>query len=344
MIIIITCDTVIIRSMNSLSISHKFHEMLSSKFLLILLLGFALISLFVGVGEMTTAGLLSGRAQDWELFWTSRLPRLMAIVIAGAGLSVSGLIMQSLSRNRFVSPTTAGLFDCARLGVLISMIVFPAASLFVKTGFAIVLTLLGAMVFMGLLATLKHRDTVFIPLVGMIFGSIISAFTMFIALQLDLAQSLAGWLQGDFSTILNGHYELIYFSVPVLLMIYFFANRFVVAGLGEDFSTNLGLSYKQTLFLGLLLVSMITGIVIVTVGAIPFLGLIVPNLVTLYLGDHIRKTLLHTALLGALLVLICDVLGRVVIYPYEVSVSLIMGVMGSVIFLWLLLRRYQHAS
>jgi len=200
------------------------------------------------------------------------------------------------------------------------------------------------MAFMSILATLKHRDTVFVPLVGMIFGSIISAFTTFIALQLDLLQNLAGWLQGDFSTILNGQYELIYLSVPVLILIYIFANRFVLAGLGQDFATNLGLNYKQTLFIGLLLVSVITGVVIVTVGAIPFLGLVVPNLVSLYLGDNIRRTLSHTALLGALLVLLCDVFGRVVIFPYEVSVSLIMGVVGSVIFLWLLLRRYRYAS
>ncbi|MDQ1210397.1 iron complex transport system permease protein [Acinetobacter baylyi] len=317
--------------------------MIKRRYLFLLLIPLAFISLFVGVGEMSLSALLSGQAQDWHLFWTSRLPRLMAIMVAGAGLSVCGLIMQSLSRNRFVSPTTAGLYDCARLGVLISIILLPSASIFAKTGFAILVTLVGAMVFMGILATLKHRDTVFVPLVGMIFGSIISAFTTFIALQLDLLQSLAGWLQGDFSTILNGQYELIYLSIPVLILIYGFANRFVLAGLGEDFAINLGLNYKQTMLIGLTLISIITGVVIVTVGAIPFLGLIVPNLVSLYLGDNIRKTLSHTALLGALLVLLCDVFGRVVIFPYEVSVSLIMGVIGSVIFLWLLLRRYRYA-
>ncbi|ERS04091.1 iron ABC transporter permease [Acinetobacter sp. COS3] len=318
--------------------------MIKRRYLILLLLPLAFISLFVGVGEMSLAGLWTGNPQEWQLFWTSRLPRLMAIIVAGAGLSVCGLIMQSLSRNRFVSPTTAGLYDCARLGVLVSIILLPSVSIFIKTGLAIVVTLIGAMAFMSILATLKHRDTVFVPLVGMIFGSIISAFTTFIALQLDLLQNLAGWLQGDFSTILNGQYELIYLSVPVLILIYIFANRFVLAGLGQDFATNLGLNYKQTLFIGLLLVSVITGVVIVTVGAIPFLGLIVPNLVSLYLGDNIRRTLSHTALLGALLVLLCDVFGRVVIFPYEVSVSLIMGVVGSVIFLWLLLRRYRYAS
>lgn len=316
--------------------------LLKRRFLLLLLILLSGISLFVGVGDVSITGLLTGNAAEWQLFWISRLPRLMAILVAGAGLSVCGLIMQTLSRNRFVSPTTAGLFDCARLGVLIAIILLPTASIFVKTSFAIIITLIGAMLFMQILARLKHRDTVFIPLVGMIFGSIISAVTTFIALQLDLLQSLAGWLQGDFSTILSGQYELIYLSLPILALVYVFANRFILAGLGDDFATNLGLNYQQTLFIGLLLVSVITGLVIVTVGVIPFLGLIVPNIVSLYLGDNIRKTLSHTALLGALLVLLCDVFGRIVIFPYEVSISLIMGVLGSAIFLWLLIRSYRH--
>ena len=316
--------------------------LLKRSFLLLLLILLSGISLFVGVGDVSITGLLMGNIAEWELFWTSRLPRLMAIVVAGAGLSVCGLIMQTLSRNRFVSPTTAGLFDCARLGVLIAIILLPTASIFIKTSFAIAITLIGAMLFMQILARLKHRDTVFIPLVGMIFGSIISAVTTFIALQLDLLQSLSGWLQGDFSTILSGQYELIYLSLPILGLVYVFANRFILAGLGDDFSTNLGLNYQKTLFIGLLLVSVITGVVIVTVGVIPFLGLIVPNIVSLYFGDNIRKTLSHTALLGALLVLLCDVFGRIVIFPYEVSISLIMGVLGSAIFLWLLIRSYRH--
>lgn len=312
------------------------------RYLLILLLPCAVLSLSVGVGDMSWQGLLQGQAHDWQLFWTSRFPRLMAILIAGAGLSVCGLIMQTLSRNRFVSPTTAGLYDCARLGVLVSIILLPTASIFLKTGFAVVVTLLGAMGFMAILSRLKHRDTVFVPLVGMIFGSIISAFTTFIALQMDLLQSLAGWLQGDFSTILNGQYELIYISVPLFLIIYLFAQRFLLAGLGQDFASNLGLNYRQTLFIGLILVSVITGIVVITVGAIPFLGLIVPNIVSLYLGDNLRITLAPTALLGALLVLICDVLGRILIYPYEIPISLIMGLFGGVIFLGLLIRSYRH--
>lgn len=318
--------------------------MLKLRFLLPLTFLLAIASIFIGVGNVSLSGLLAGRPEDWLLFTQSRLPRLLSILIAGASLSVSGLILQSLSRNRFVSPTTSGLEDSARFGVLLALILLPASTGWMQTSLAIVTTFIGALIFMAILNTLKHRDTVFVPLVGMMFGNIISAITVFFALQFDLLQNINAWLQGDFSSVLSGRYETLFLSVPALIFAYLYAQRFVLAGMGEDFATNLGLNYKRTLNLGLVLVSIVTAVVIVTVGSIPFLGLIVPNLVALYLGDNLKLTLPHTAVVGALLVLACDIIGRVVIYPYEISVSLMMGVIGSAVFLTMLLRRYRHGG
>ncbi|QJQ52203.1 MULTISPECIES: ABC transporter permease [Vitreoscilla] len=318
--------------------------MLKLRFLLPLTFLLGITSIFIGVGNVSLSGLLAGRPEDWLLFTQSRLPRLLSILIAGASLSVSGLILQSLSRNRFVSPTTAGLEDSARFGVLLALIMLPAATGWLQTSLAIATTFVGALIFMAILNTLKHRDTVFVPLVGMMFGNIISAITVFFALQFDLLQNINAWLQGDFSSVLSGRYETLFLSVPALIFAYLYAQRFVLAGMGEDFATNLGLNYKRTLNLGLALVSIVTAVVIVTVGSIPFLGLIVPNLVALYLGDNLKLTLPHTAVVGALLVLVCDIIGRVVIYPYEISVSLMMGVIGSAVFLAMLLKRYRHGG
>ena len=316
--------------------------MLKLRFLIPLTLLLAVASLFIGVGNVSFSGLLAGRSEDWLLLTNSRLPRLISIVIAGASLSISGLILQCLSRNRFVSPTTAGLEDSARFGVLLALILLPASTGWLQTSFAAFTTFLGAMCFMAILNTLKHRDTVFVPLVGMMFGNIINSITVFFALQFDLLQNINAWLQGDFSSVLSGRYETLFVSIPALLLAYVFAQRFVLAGLGEDFAVNLGMNYKRTMALGLVLVSIVTAVVIVTVGSIPFLGLIVPNLVALYLGDNLKLTLPHTAVVGALLVLVCDLTGRLVIYPYEISVSLIMGIIGSVVFLSMLLKRYRH--
>ena len=316
--------------------------MLKLRFLVPLTLVLAVASIFIGVGNVSFSGLLAGRSEDWLLLTNSRLPRLISIVIAGASLSISGLILQCLSRNRFVSPTTAGLEDSARFGVLLALILLPASTGWLQTSFAAFTTFLGAMCFMAILNTLKHRDTVFVPLVGMMFGNIINSITVFFALQFDLLQNINAWLQGDFSSVLSGRYETLFVSIPALLLAYVFAQRFVLAGMGEDFAMNLGVNYKRTMALGLVLVSIVTAVVIVTVGTIPFLGLIVPNLVALYLGDNLKLTLPHTAVVGALLVLVCDLTGRLVIYPYEVSVSLIMGIIGSAVFLSMLLKRYRH--
>ena len=309
-------------------------------FLLILL---SVISLFLGVSSVTMRGLFNLEDSQWQIFLDSRVPRLVRILIAGASLSICGLVMQQLSRNRFVSPTTAGTMDSVRLGILLAILFFPGASMLLKTAIAVLVSFIGSLLFMSILSRLKFKDTIFVPLVGMMFGNVISSITAFIAYQQDLLQNLSGWLQGDFSLVMSGRYELLYFSLPMLIISYLFAQRFSIVGMGKDFATNLGLNYNQVLYIGLLIVSTVSSIIIVSVGVIPFLGLIIPNLVTLYLGDNLKKILSHTTLLGAVFVLFCDILGRCLIYPYEISINAVVGVMGSGIFLYFLLKRYRHA-
>lgn len=317
--------------------------LLQHRYLLFLLLLLSSISLFIGVSAVNIQGLLALDSQQWEIFTISRLPRLISILIAGSVLSICGLVMQQLSRNRFVSPTTAGTMDSAKLGILIAILLFPSASMLLKTSIAIVVSFIGTLIFMTILGKLKVKDSIFVPLVGIMFGNIISSITAFIAYKEDLLQNLSGWLQGDFSLIMAGRYELLYVSLPMLIIAYLFAQRFSIVGMGQDFATNLGLNYKQVLYLGLVIVSVVSSIIIISVGVIPFLGLIIPNLVTLYLGDNLKKVLSHTALLGAIFVLCCDILGRLVIYPYEIAINVVVGVFGSAIFLGLLLRRYRYA-
>ncbi|WP_386685906.1 ABC transporter permease [Lonepinella sp. MS14437] len=316
--------------------------MIKRRYLFLLVILLSVLSLFIGVSTVNLAGLLAFDGEQWEIFLISRVPRLVSILIAGAALSICGLVMQQLSRNRFVSPTTAGTMDSARLGILIAILLFPSASMLVKTSIAIAVSFLGTLLFMTILSRLKFKDSIFVPLVGIMFGNIISSITAFIAYKEDLLQNLAGWLQGDFSLVMAGRYEILYFSLPALIIAYLFANRFSIVGMGEEFATNLGLNYQQVLYLGLAIVATVSSIIIVSVGVIPFLGLIVPNLVTLYLGDNLKKILSHTALLGAVFVLFCDILGRIVIYPYEISINAVVGVFGSAMFLILLFKRYQQ--
>ncbi|WP_252504591.1 ABC transporter permease [Sporosarcina sp. Marseille-Q4943] len=316
---------------------------MKKRYLFIALLLLSFLSLFVGVSSIKPLDLLDFGSEETEIFLISRVPRLVAILLAGAGMSIAGLIMQQLSRNKFVSPTTAGTLDATRLGILVSMLLFTNASTIEKMIVAFAFALAGTLLFMQILDRIKFKDAIFIPLVGLMFGNILSSITTFFAYKSNVIQNMSAWLQGDFSMIMKGRYELLYISIPVLIITYLYANRFTVAGMGEDFSKNLGLAYKRIVNIGLILVALVTTTVILTVGMIPFLGLIIPNIVSIFHGDHLKKTLPHTALLGAIFLLFCDILGRVLIYPYEISISLMVGVIGSGIFLYLLFRRKAYA-
>lgn len=302
------------------------------------------VSLFIGAIDIGIMDLFNGNTDKIEIFLISRVPRLMAIILAGVGMSIAGLIMQSLSRNKFVSPTTAGTLDAAKLGIVISMLFFTNATHTEQIIFCFVFALGGTFVFMQILDRIKFKDVIFVPLIGIMYGNILSAITTFFAYEADLLQNVSSWLMGSFTHVISGRYELLYLSVPAVILAYLYANKFTVAGMGEDFAKNLGLSYKWVLNIGLILVAIISTTVVLTVGVIPFLGLIVPNIVSLYLGDNLRKTIPHTAMLGVVFLLVCDIIGRLIVHPYEIPVNVTVAVIGSAIFLVMLFRGRAYAK
>jgi len=302
------------------------------------------ISLFIGAIDIKFSDLLDWQSEETQLFLISRVPRLIAIILAGAGMSIAGLIMQSLSRNKFVSPTTAGTLDAAKLGILISMLFFTNVTYTQQIIFSFAFALVGTLVFMQILDRIKFKDVIFVPLIGIMYGNILSSITTFFAYEADLIQNISSWLMGSFTLVIAGRYELLYVSVPAVILAYLYANKFTVAGMGEEFAKNLGLSYKLVLNIGLILVAIIATTVVLTVGVIPFIGLIVPNIVSIYLGDNLRKTIPHTAVLGVAFLLICDIVGRIVIHPFEIPVNVTVAVIGSAIFLIMLFRGRAYAK
>lgn len=298
----------------------------------------SLTSLFIGLSDISPFDLFRLTPLQAKVLSISRVPRLLSAVMAGSALGIAGLIMQRLTRNKFVSPTTAGTMDAARLGVLVALIAFPGAGMLEKTGLALGFALLGAFGFMRIVQRVKLRNVVLIPLIGLMFGNLVGAVATAVAYRFDLVQSLSIWLHGDFSMILRGRYETLYVGAPLIVAAYVYADRFTIAGLGDGFAANLGLNYGRIVNAGLVIVAAVSAAVVLTVGSLPFLGLVAPNIVALYRGDNVKQNLLHVALIGAVLVLACDIVGRVVIYPYELSVGLTMGIVGSGVFLFMLLR------
>lgn len=186
------------------------------------------------------------------------------------------------------------------------------------------------------------RHVVMVPLVGMMFGNVIGGVTSYLAYKYEMTQALSSWLVGHFSLVLKGRYEIVWLTVPLVILAFVFANHFNIVGLGKDFSKNLGVPYNLVLFSGLTIAAMITASIVVVVGSISYIGLIVPNVVAMYKGDKIRGTLVDTALFGAIFVLVCDMIGRAVIAPYELPIELIVGILGSIIFIALLFYRLKH--
>lgn len=320
-----------------------FKHLFSLNVLLILLVVFGIISLFIGVIRINLDDIFSLSTTQLEIILLTRIPRLIAILLTGMSLSICGLIMQQLTQNKFVSPTTAGTMDCAKFGILISLIFFTGASFFTQTIIASVFALLGSFIFIQILRKIKLKDVIFVPLIGLMFGGIINAITTFFAYALNYIQNIQGWLQGSMANVMQGNYELLYISLPLFILAYFLAHKITIAGMGEDLALNLGVSYNTILFLGLIIVSIITSVVIVSIGVIPFLGLIIPNLVAIYRGDNLKKNLIYIALCGALFLLICDIISRLVIFPFEMPLSITTGVLGSLIFIFLLLKRKTYA-
>lgn len=316
----------------------------SRAFLVLLLILLSLVSISLGGKEFSLIQAFFMRGQDFQLLLISRLPRLLSVLITGASLALAGLVMQTISSNKFVSPATAGTMEWCKLGILLAMLLFGTKSTFLKMSVAFITALLGTVLFLQVINRMKVKNAMMVPLVGMMMGNLVGSVTSFIAYRYDLIQNMSSWLQGSFSLVLRGRYELLYVGIPFLVLAYVYANQFTIAGMGEGMAKNLGVNYQAVTMTGLMIVAVITSSVVVTVGSIPFVGLIVPNLVAMVSGDHVKRTLLDTVMVGAIFLLLCDILGRVILFPYEVSISVIVSVIGGGIFLIMLFRRKVYGS
>lgn len=299
--------------------------------------GLLALSLFTGVYD------IAGSADGAEMFAITRIPRTAALMLAGAAMAMSGLVMQLLTQNRFVEPSTTGTTEWAGLGLLLTMILAPQAPIAVRMLVAVIAAFAGTMVFFLFLRRVSLRSSLIVPIVGIMLGAVVGAVSTFIALQTDTLQNLGVWFAGSFTSVLRGQYELLWIVALVAVAVFVAADRFTVAGLGQEVATGVGVDYQRVMLLGTVLIAVATGVVTVVVGNLPFLGLIVPNLVSLIRGDDLRSNLPWVCLTGIGIVTACDLIGRTIIMPFEVPVSLILGVVGAVVFVLLLVGRRRRA-
>ncbi|MFI0396269.1 ABC transporter permease [Paracoccus jiaweipingae] len=287
----------------------------------------------------------SGDAGAMLVMMESRLPRTLATLLTGAALAVSGVIIQSLVRNRFVGPETSGGPESAALGLMLVTLLAPQAPIWVKMAVASLSAMGGTALFLALIRRLPPQEVLLIPITGLVLSGVIGALVTWIGWQADMVQYVITWLMtGEFSGVVAGRYELLWIAGAAAALSWFVADRFAILALGEGMATGLGLSTRWVMRLGLVVVAVVSALVVVTVGMIPFVGLVVPNIVSRLMGDNLRRSLPVVALAGAGLVLGCDLIGRLLVWPYEIPVGTILGVVGAVLFLWLLHRRPAHVQ
>ncbi|WNS46999.1 iron chelate uptake ABC transporter family permease subunit [Paenibacillus sp. MMS20-IR301] len=293
----------------------------------------SIISLLTGVYD------IRGQADGMEMFFITRIPRTFALMLTGAAMAMSGLVMQLITQNRLVEPTTTGTIEWSGLGLLFIYLVFPAPTLVLRMTGAIIFSFIGTMIFFLFLRKVKLRSSLVVPIIGMMLGAVISAFSTFVGLVFQMTQNIESWFVGSFSPVQIGRYEYLWIIILVTVVIFIFADRLTLAGLGEDVATSLGVNYNRIILLGTALISIAVGIVAAVIGNLPFLGLIVPNLVSMFRGDDLRSNLPWVCVLGMGTIIMCDILSRVLIMPFEIPVSMILGTVGAFVFIVILLRQ-----
>lgn len=307
----------------------------TKSFILAIIVVFILgvLSLFTGVYD------ISGQENGMDMFFITRVPRTAALMLTGAAMAMAGLVMQLITQNRLVEPTTTGTIEWAGLGLLTVYLLFPAPSLMLRMTGAITFSFVGTMIFFLFLRTVKLRSSLIVPIIGLMLGAVISAVSTFFGLLFRMTQNIESWFVGSFASVQVGRYEYLWIIVIVSILIFIFANRLTLAGLGEDIATSLGVNYNKLILFATGLISLAVGIVATVIGNLPFLGLIVPNIVSMFRGDDLRSNLPWVCVIGMGTITICDLISRTIIMPFELPVSLILGTFGSVVFIIILLRR-----
>ncbi len=295
-------------------------------------------SIFIGVGQIDFSEIWIKESTSQFIILNSRLPRTISLIIAGFGLSIAGLVFQQISNNKFVSPTTSSAISGAQLGLAISVVFFGNSSTFIKMGFAFSVSFLSTIIFMLILRKIKYKTIIYVPLIGLMLASIFTSFSTFLAYSYNFLQTLNGWFVGNLSLVISGRYELLYIVIPAIILTFIYAKQFTIIGLGQDFSTNIGINYNFFITIGLILIAIVSASTVIIVGNLPFVGLIIPNIVSHLFGDNLEKNIWIVGITGALFLLIADSISRLIIYPYEISIGLVIGILGTLIFLLILFR------
>lgn len=296
-----------------------------------------------------------GRGSDLSdvVIWNIRLPRIIAGIIAGAGLSVAGCVMQNNLRNPLASPSTLGISNAAVFGANVAIIVLGAGSIQSTNTDAVIINnpyivsvsaFIWSMVAAGvilMLARLREFSPEAMVLAGVALGSLFTAGTIIIqyfAQDVQVA-AVVFWTFGDLGRAAWKE-VIIMVTIISLAIIYFTIMRWDYNAIdcGEDTAQGLGVDVKKVRLKGMFLASLITAVTVSFLGLIGFIGLVGPQIMRRIIGGDHRFLIPASALTGSLLLLVSDTIARIIINPLVLPVGAITSFMGAPLFLYLLAR------
>ncbi len=304
-------------------------------------------------------GTLAGKSASkrWDaIIWNIRLPQALSALVAGAGLSVAGVVMQSVLRNPLGSPITLGISHAAAFGAAVSVMLFDAGNMHSTGADAIVINnpyqTTAAAFFMSTATTLimigiariRRTSPEVMILAGVALNALFTAGTMLLQYFADDVQlaAMVFWTFGD--TARADWAELGFMSIALVGgLVFFTANRwnYNAVDAGDETAMGLGVRVERVRILGMLVASLVTSVIVAFLGIIGFVGLVCPHMVRRVVGDDHRFLLPASMVCGGLLLVLSDTVARLVLAPHVLPVSVLTAFMGAPAFLYLIIRGYR---
>jgi iron complex transport system permease protein len=281
---------------------------------------------------------MAGVSPDHEILFYARLPRVLLALLAGAALSVTGVLFQCMLRDPLAEPYTLGVSSGSSVGAVLAICLgFRATGIAAVAGAGVVLLIVLAMAMEG-----RRLSSFTLLLTGVTMNSISFAIVLFLHSVASFSQSFAisRWLMGELDAV--DYSTLAWLAaaiVPVCLLVMLRAPQWNLLAVGEDWATSRGVPASALTAFGYVAGSLLTGLVTSLTGPIGFVGLIVPHALRLRLGADHRVLLPCAFFTGAAFLAVCDVFSRIVIPPTEIPVGVVTALCGGPFFLWLLRTR-----
>ncbi len=299
-----------------------------------------------------------GVSQKWDaIVWNIRLPQALAAVVAGIGLAVAGVVMQSILRNPIASLFTLGISDAGAFGAAVSVIVLGTGTMqssvagavtidnpYVTTLLAFFFCLLTTAMIIAI-SRIRGASPEVMVLTGVALSSLFKAGLIFLQYFADDTQlaAVVFWTFGDVGRVDWG--SLWIMAVIVAGATIFFAvNRWNYNAIdaGDETAKGLGVNVERVRSIGMIVAALVSAVIVSFLGVIGFVGLVCPHMVRRIIGDDQRFLIPGTCVMGAVLLLASDTVARVIVAPYVLPVAVLTAFMGAPVFIYLLLRGYRR--